>query len=92
MLRIVDTTSGQIEGIIYGNGVQFLGIPYAEPPIGDLRWKVEYDLANIFKSSPTIFELGACVKEPFGKYTVGQFLWPYVYANRSSVEWRYKSQ
>jgi len=92
MLRIVDTTSGQIEGIIYGNGVQFLGIPYAEPPIGDLRWKVAYELSQPFKSSITIFELGACVKETFEKYTVGQFLWPYVYATRSSVEWRYKSQ
>jgi len=36
---IVATTAGQIQGISrHGGGAEFLGIPYAEPPIGDLRW------------------------------------------------------
>ncbi|KAH6670031.1 para-nitrobenzyl esterase [Halenospora varia] len=37
----VDTTVGTVYGIVNGthpNVAQFLGIPYAEPPVGDLRW------------------------------------------------------
>ncbi len=36
----VEITSGKITGKLLENGVQaFLGIPYAAPPVGDLRWK-----------------------------------------------------
>ncbi len=36
---VIKTTSGQIEGSPRsGGGAEFLGIPYAEPPIGNLRW------------------------------------------------------
>ncbi|HEX8811438.1 MAG TPA: carboxylesterase family protein, partial [Terracidiphilus sp.] len=36
---VVNTSAGQIRGIsrMYG-GAEFLGIPYAEPPVGNLRW------------------------------------------------------
>ena len=35
-----ETESGLVTGIKAKNGVEmFLGIPYAKPPIGDLRWK-----------------------------------------------------
>lgn len=37
----VDTTVGTVYGFINGttpNVAQFLGIPYAEPPVGALRW------------------------------------------------------
>ncbi|KUJ09773.1 chlorogenic acid esterase precursor [Mollisia scopiformis] len=37
----VDTTVGTVYGLINGsnpNVAQFLGIPYAEPPVGQLRW------------------------------------------------------
>ena len=37
----VDTAVGTVYGIINGTTpdvAQFLGIPYAEPPVGDLRW------------------------------------------------------
>merc|ERR1719361_1416066 len=37
---IIDTNPGQIEGITADDGTSiFFNIPYALPPIGDLRWR-----------------------------------------------------
>ena len=35
----IQSTTGCIEGLSIGGLSMFLGIPYAEPPIGTLRWK-----------------------------------------------------
>ncbi|MDI1484188.1 carboxylesterase/lipase family protein [Polyangium sp. y55x31] len=35
----VTTDKGPIEGSLVGSTRAFLGIPYAAPPVGDLRWK-----------------------------------------------------
>jgi para-nitrobenzyl esterase len=32
------TESGPLKGIVVGNVAEFLGIPYAAPPVGNLRW------------------------------------------------------
>jgi len=32
------TSSGPLKGVINGNIAEFLGIPYAAPPVSDLRW------------------------------------------------------
>jgi para-nitrobenzyl esterase len=34
---IVPTASGNVEGFINSNVAEFLGIPHAAPPVGDLR-------------------------------------------------------
>jgi para-nitrobenzyl esterase len=36
---IVCTDQGQIRGVIEGETLAFKGIPYAQPPVGSLRWK-----------------------------------------------------
>lgn len=36
---LVRTDSGWIRGETTAEGRQFLGIPYAQPPVGDLRWR-----------------------------------------------------
>jgi para-nitrobenzyl esterase len=36
---VVNTSTGQLRGVARtGGGAEFLGIPYAEPPVGELRW------------------------------------------------------
>jgi para-nitrobenzyl esterase len=36
---LVKVASGEVRGSIVGTSRQFLGIPYAKPPVGALRWK-----------------------------------------------------
>ena len=41
---IVETSYGSIQGYEEDGVSYFLGIPFAEPPIGDLRWKAPQSL------------------------------------------------
>lgn len=36
---VIATDKGSIEGSLVGSTRAFLGVPYAAPPVGDLRWK-----------------------------------------------------
>ena len=36
---IVTTNSGSVQGVSEGSMTKYLGVPYAAPPVGDLRWK-----------------------------------------------------
>src|ERR1041384_6911044 len=36
---IVKLDKGGVQGPLVGDSRQFLGIPYAKPPVGPLRWK-----------------------------------------------------
>ena len=42
----IKTRSGKVEGKLAGPVRVFLGIPYAAPPVGDLRWKPPVPAAN----------------------------------------------
>ena len=35
----VTTATGDVEGVIGPSGKEWRGIPYAAPPVGDLRWR-----------------------------------------------------
>ncbi|RKJ50341.1 hypothetical protein D7Y05_07545 [bacterium 1XD42-54] len=45
--NVVDTAYGKVQGINHTDGyediVEFRGIPYAAPPVGELRWKAPED-------------------------------------------------
>ena len=36
---LVETTSGALQGSPEGNAIVFRGVPYAQPPVGELRWR-----------------------------------------------------
>jgi para-nitrobenzyl esterase len=42
---VVQTKEGPIQGFIANGVTKFLGIPYAEPPVGNLRWQPPKDRA-----------------------------------------------
>jgi len=43
---VMDTTTGQLRGFEADSTTwQFLGVPYAKPPLGDLRWRAPQPLA-----------------------------------------------
>jgi len=42
----VETSSGPVTGVLEGNHYVYRGIPYAAPPIGDLRWRAPAPHAN----------------------------------------------
>lgn len=43
---IVNTQFGQIQGALNGGVYQFLGIPFAKPPVGPLRWTAPQNPAS----------------------------------------------
>lgn len=59
---LVEINDGQIEGVVQANGSRaWLGIPYAQPPVGELRWKLPqpieswdgiYDASNNIQPCP----------------------------------------
>ena len=46
---VVQTTSGKLAGSVEGGALVFKGVPYAKPPVGELRWRapepIEWDEA-----------------------------------------------
>jgi para-nitrobenzyl esterase len=51
---VVQTKEGPVQGFFTNGVTKFLGIPYAEPPVGDLRWQPPKDRApwaNVLKAA-----------------------------------------
>ena len=46
MERQVKTDKGIVEGVLRDECIVFKGIPYAKPPIGELRWKAPRKWTN----------------------------------------------
>jgi para-nitrobenzyl esterase len=43
---VVETREGPVQGFVANGVTEFLGIPYAEPPVGNLRWRPPQDHAR----------------------------------------------
>ncbi len=44
---LAKTVNGTIEGLVDSNGIRnFKGVPFAQPPVGDLRWKAPQPVEN----------------------------------------------
>ena len=66
---IVDTNSGRVAGRVSGAGIaEYLGIPYAAAPVGELRWRAPQpvegwsdvrDATSFGKIAPQIVSMGA---------------------------------
>lgn len=66
MSEYVATTGGPVRGQIVDGMVRFLGIPYAAPPLGDLRWRPPVDppewqdTFNAFAFGPICAQNNSC--------------------------------
>lgn len=57
---IVETDSGPVEGLEDDGVFSYRGIPYAAPPVGDLRWKPPVEPASWTDTLDTIENPSAC--------------------------------
>ena len=62
----INTTSGITEGDIQKRVVSWDDIPYAEAPVGELRWKAPRELKNSTKIKIEPKEDNFCVQKPSG--------------------------
>ncbi|WP_161828195.1 carboxylesterase/lipase family protein [Steroidobacter agaridevorans] len=62
----ISTASGVVQGVIENNLAVFRGIPYAKPPVGDLRWRAPQPV-DPWKEVLDARRLSAdCMQAPFG--------------------------
>jgi para-nitrobenzyl esterase len=63
--QTVSTQFGSIQGAQNGNIIQFLGIPYAKPPVNNLRWKAPENPANWATTLATTSYAPVCPQKLF---------------------------
>lgn len=62
---LVVTTFGAVQGTQLGNVYAFLGIPYAAPPVGSLRWQAPQDPACWETTRSATAFAPACIQKHF---------------------------
>jgi para-nitrobenzyl esterase len=67
---VVQTVEGDVQGIVTNGVSQFLGIPYAAPPIGELRWRPPADVTHWNEARAAIRFGGTCAQPERGIFTV----------------------
>jgi para-nitrobenzyl esterase len=60
--RVVHTTHGRVKGFSDDKVDQFLGIPYAAPPVGNLRWQAPVDNAPWSELRDAIQKGSQCIQ------------------------------
>ena len=61
--EFVSTSSGKVQGYLKNKVINYDDIPYAQPPVGDLRWKAPREILSsdeIIKNKDNNF----CIQEP----------------------------
>jgi para-nitrobenzyl esterase len=89
---VVRTTAGLIHGAARpGGGARFLGVPYAQPPVGDLRWR-EPQPAKPWPGVREAVRFGAACSQPllvgsWNRYDVATSQEDCLYLNVVSPAW-----
>src|SRR4051812_36401896 len=63
----VTTDTGVVKGLVQGESRMWRGIPYAAPPVGELRWKRPQAAAS-WDGVRETFELGAVCPQVFSPF------------------------
>lgn len=69
--EVRSTESGLVRGLAKGGTVNFLGLPYAAPPVGDLRWKPPQPAAS-WRGERLAEAFGPVCPQPFAPASVPQ--------------------
>jgi hypothetical protein len=87
---IVQTADGPIAGLYAHGAAEFLGVPYAAPPVGQLRWKPPQPPAKWTETLLTIDFRDICVQNQAGQFAhpsiTEDCLYLNVYAPRNFAE------
>jgi para-nitrobenzyl esterase len=62
---IVKVESGRLQGMVQDGVVAFKGVPFAAPPIGDLRWRPPQPAAKWSGVRPAVAYGHDCAQKPF---------------------------
>jgi para-nitrobenzyl esterase len=80
---VVHVASGQLRGTLRGSTAVFLGIPYAAPPVGALRWREPQPPASWSGVRDATKPGSACVQDEAG---TGGFIKPLAAAYRATYD------
>jgi para-nitrobenzyl esterase len=81
---VVRTDSGAVRGLAVTGGYAFRGLPYAAPPIGDLRWRAPRPVASWQGVRDATQYAASCPQAPSGFAGPGPFSEDCLYLNVST--------